>query len=158
MDRVLSICEENLGNGVKNSYDFELFEGLAKLFSHTANTCLSLSALERSIEKAAGLHFVDNQATYSELDHALKLIEENLAERNQVFSDIKTTWEKSQLPKGMSTPEKKYVHGRDQQRNFANRRPDLTFMICDEEALGLEQYLNDLKAYMDSYKTKYLSN
>ncbi len=56
----------------------------------------------------------------------------------------------------MSTPGKKYVHARDQQRNFANRRPDLSFMICDEEALGLEEYLKNLKDYIESYKTKYL--
>jgi len=58
----------------------------------------------------------------------------------------------------MSTPGKKYVHARDQQRNFANRRPDLSFMICDEEALGLEDYLRNLKDYIEFYKTKYLQN
>lgn len=33
-----------------------------------------------------------NPATYNELNHAVKIIEENLAERNQVFAEIKTTW------------------------------------------------------------------
>ena len=56
----------------------------------------------------------------------------------------------------MSTPEKKYVHGRDQQRNFANRRPDLSFMIYDEQLLGLEDYLADLKKYMAGYREKHL--
>jgi len=156
MERVLSICDENLKSGVKNAYDFELFRGIANLFRHTANTYLAFSALENSIQKAAASHFDDSQATYFELEHAVEIIEKNLAERNQVFSEIKTTWEKSQLPKGMSTPEKKYVHGRDEQHNFANRRPDMSFMICDEEALGLEQYLRDLKQYMQVYKTRYL--
>lgn len=158
MERVLEICKMNIDNGVKNSYDFEIFEGLAKLFRHTANTCLTLSALERSIALAAKTHFDDSQATYNELNHATKIIEDNLAERNLVFNEIKATWEKSQLPKGMSTPGKKYVHARDQQRNFANRRPDLSFMICDEEALGLEEYLKNLKDYIEFYKTKYSLN
>ena len=157
MERVLAICRENLQNGVKNSYDFELFEGLASLFNHTANTVLTLSSLEKSIEKAAGIHFDDSRSAYNEMNNAVRIIEDNIAERNKVFNDIKITWEKSQLPKGMSTSDKKYVHGRDEQRNFANRRPDLTFMICDEEALGLEEYLKDLQSYMDSYKEKYLS-
>jgi hypothetical protein len=56
----------------------------------------------------------------------------------------------------MSTPDKKYMHARDQQRNFANRRPDLSFMICDEEDLGLEEYLSGLSQYMQFYKNKYL--
>jgi len=156
MQRVLSICEENLASGVKNGYDFELFAGLAKLFRHTANTYLSLSDLEKTIQKAAGLHFDDNQASCNELNRAVTIIEGNIAERNQVFSEIRNIWEKSQLPKGMSTPDKKYVHSRDQQRNFANRRADLSFMICDEEDLDLEGYLSRLKAYISSYKIKYL--
>jgi hypothetical protein len=157
MERVLTICRENIANGVKNEYDFELFEGLAKLFTHTANTCLTLSALEKSVERAAKLHFDDSHSAFKELNNAVKIIEENLADRTRVFNEIKSTWEKSQLPKGMSTSDKKYVHGRDEQRNFANRRPDLSFMICDEQALGLEEYLTDLQNYMDLYKDKYLS-
>jgi hypothetical protein len=157
MERVLSLCSKNLAGNVKNSYDFELFVALAKLFRHTANTCLALSALENSISRASGLHFDDNQGAYNEMTHAVEIIESNLAERAQVFGEIKATWEKSQLPKGMSTPDKKYVHARDQQRNFANRRPDLTFMICDEEDLKIEEYLQVLKEYMKSYEAKYLS-
>ena len=158
MERVLAICRENLDNGVKNEYDFELFVGLAKLFRHTANTCLTLSAIENSVATAAGLHFDNNQAAYNELLHTVEMIEKNIEERNQVFAEIKTTWEKSQLPKGMSTSDKKYLHARDQQRNFANRRPDLSFMICDEKALGLEEYLRNLKSYLASYRIKYLSD
>jgi hypothetical protein len=30
-------------------------------------------------------------------------------------------------------------------------------MICDEEKLGLEEYLAKLQRYLISYKTKYLS-
>jgi hexosaminidase len=156
MERVLTLCDENLRNGVKNSYDFELFRGLAKLFRHTANTYLSMSALEKSIEQAAGTHFDNSQATYNELLHACDIIKENIDERNQVFAEIKTTWEKSQFPKGMSLPGKSYVHARDEQHNFANRRPDLSFMICDEESLGLEEYLTELQKYMLFYKNKYL--
>jgi len=156
MERVLTLCEENVKAGVSNVYDFELFNGLAKLFRHTARTYLALSELEKSIEKAAGSHFDDSRATYNELTHAVSIIENNIAERNQVFAEIKTTWEKSQLPKGLSTPEKAYVHARDEQRNFANRRPDLSFMVCDEEALGLEEYLGSLLKYISAYKVKYV--
>ena len=157
LDRALAICNENLGSGVKNAYDFELFEGLAQLFKHTAKTYLAMSELEKSVTLAASKHFDDNKTTYNELNHAAQIVEENIAERNQVFAQIVQTWEKHQLPKGMSSPEKKYVHGRDEQRNFANRRPDLTFMICDEEDLGLEEYLQKLKMYIQNYKITYLS-
>jgi hypothetical protein len=158
MEHVLDICNANKDAGVRNIYDLELFEGLAKLFRHTAKTCLLLSEIEKSVTKAASFHFDNNRATYDELSHTVAIIEENLEERSSVYNDIKNTWEKSQFPKGMSTSGKEYVHGRDQQRNFANRRPDLSFMICDEEALGLEEYLMNLKDYMEKYRTKYLVN
>jgi hypothetical protein len=158
LDRALDICRTNLELGVRNSYDFELFTGLAELFRHTARTNLTLSALERAIGEAHRQHFESNQAAYAALERAARIIKENLAERESVFRKIKATWGKSQLPKGMSTPETKYVHGRDQQRNFANRRPDLSFMIYDEEQLGLEDYLTRLGSYMDWYKKTYLGN
>ena len=156
MDRVMEICAMNKASNVYHSYDFELFEGLAKLFRHTANTYLMLSELENYIGKASKLHFDDPEGAYKELNNAAAIVKENLNEREQVFNEIKTTWEKWQLPKGMSTADKQYVHGRDQQRNFANRRPDLTFMIYDEQLLDLETYLEKLKKYVDWYKTKYI--
>ena len=37
----------------------------------------------------------------------VEIIKNNIEERNQVFAEIETTWEKSQFTKGMSTPYKK---------------------------------------------------
>ena len=158
MERVLDICRVNLELAVKNSYDFELFTCIAELFRHTAHTYLALSDLEKAITLAHRAHFDNHEAACSALQHAANIIEINLAEREEVFSLITTIWEKSQLPRGMSTPEKKYVHGRDQQRNFANRRPDLSFMIYDEQLLGLEKYLEQLQDYIAWYNKTYLSN
>ena len=157
MRRVLTICRINQAAGAKNAYDFELFTRLAELFDHTARTYLALSRLESTITEAHRAHFNDNAAAYQALGRAAGIVEANLKERDEVFGRIVQTWEKSQLPRGMSTPEKKYVHGRDQQRNFANRRPDLTFMIYDEQKLGLEDYLAKLRTYMAWYKDKYLA-
>ena len=155
MQRARAICKFNREAGAKKQYDFELFDGLAELFTHTARTYQALSSLENTITEAHKLHFPDHAAAYAALGRAARIIQGNLDERAEVFEKIKTTWEKSQLPRGMSTPQKKYVHGRDQQRNFANRRPDLTFMICDEEQLNLEGYLADLKKYMAWYSETY---
>jgi hexosaminidase len=157
MDRVLQICEANLSLPVKHPYDFELFARIAELFRHTASTYLALSALENSIKKAHELHFLDNDSAYQALVRASQLVQDNLTERAQVFARIKSTWEEHQFPKGMSLPDKEYLHARDRQHNFANRRPDLSFMIYDEELLGLEKYLRDLSDYIAWYKTSYLN-
>jgi hypothetical protein len=63
------------------------------------------------------------------------------------------TWEKTRLPKGMSTPEKKYFYQQDRTRHFANRRPDMGYLIYDEQQLDLEGYLEKLKTYMKQYKS-----
>ena len=157
MNRALEICNRNLELNVKNSYDFELFRGIANLFLHTSNTYLALSDLEHKITEAHKLHFKDHRQAYEALLQASVIVEDNLKEREKVFAEIKSTWEKHQFPKGMSLPGKEYLHARDRQRNFANRRADLSFMIYDEEMLDLEGYLQDLKAYIEWYETNYVS-
>jgi len=152
IERALDICRVNRELGVKNAYDLELFAGIARLFQHTCNTYIALSNLEKAIGEAHRQHFVDRQAAYRALERAEKIIVDNLAERERVFNAIKATWEKTQLPRGMSTPDKTYFHARDRGRNFANRRPDLSFMIYDEQLLGLENYLERLRNYMEWYK------
>lgn len=157
MERVLEICDTNTGLRVKHLYDFELFRRIAELFRHTANTYLALSALENTIAEAHRLHYQDHRSAYNALVQASEIAKDNLLERELVFARIKTTWEKHQFPKGMSLPGKEYLHARDRQRNFANRRPDLTFMIYDEQLLGLEDYIRDLSDYITWYKIQYLN-
>ncbi len=157
MDRVLEICDTNLILEARHPYDFELFKGIAELFRHTASTYLAFSELENKITEAHQLHFQDHRSAYNALVQAHQIAAGNLKEREEVFSRIKNTWEKQQFPKGMSLPGKEYLHARDRQRNFANRRADLSFMIYDEQLLGLEEYLSDLSEYIAWYKTNYLN-
>ncbi len=157
MERAALICRVNRERGAEHSYDLELYEGLAELFAHTARTYLALSALERAIGAAHEAHFASHEQALRALEQAEGLIGRNLEERAELFGRIKATWEKSQLPKGLSTPDKQYVHGRDRQRNFANRRPDLSFMIYDEQQLGLERYREELRQYMQWYRETYLA-
>jgi len=65
-------------------------------------------------------------------------------------------WEKTRLPKGVSTPEKKYFHQQDRARHYAFRTADMSYLICDEKLLGLEDYLKKLHEYMAWYKKTYL--
>ena len=151
MRRARAICRLNMQAGAANSYDFELFGCLTDLFEHTARVYLTLSRLERTVGTASELHFADHAATRGKLIEAANMLQQSLDSRAALYARIKATWEESQLPKGLSTPEKKYLHARDRQHNFANRRPDLSFMLYDEEKLGLEDYLTRLKAYIDWY-------
>jgi hypothetical protein len=156
MERVFNICRLNLELGVKHSYDFEIFSSIAELISHTARTYLALSALENAITQAHRQRFVSHQAAYSAMERAAGIIEENLRDREKVFNSLVATWEKTRLPKGLSTPEKKFFHQQDRARHFAFRRPDMTYLIYDEQKLDLEGYLKALRDYMAWYKMTYM--
>ena len=44
----------------------------------------------------------------------------------------------------------------DRARHFANRTPDIRYLILDEELLDLEGYLERLKAYIEDYRARTL--
>jgi hypothetical protein len=152
MDKALDIIEKNKKSGAKHLYDFEVFESCAQLIRHTCQTILDLSHLEYAIREAHNQTFVNRDSADFNLQRAQKIVEDNLKRRAVVFSNLVNTWEETRLPKGMSTPEKKYFFQQDRTRHFANRRPDMTYLIYDEELLDLEGYLEKLKAYMEQYK------
>ncbi len=156
MDRALTICRTNLELGVRHSYDFEIFVTIAELIKHTCQTYLDLAELEGAITQAHRQRFVSHRAAYEAMEQAAGIVEKNLAERDKVFNELVAVWQKARLPKGMSTADKKFFHRQDRARHFAFRRADMTYLICDEQMLGLEDYLKKLCEYMDWYKKTYL--
>ena len=57
-----------------------------------------------------------------------------------------------------STEEKEFFHRQDRARHFAFRRADMSYLICDEELLGLEDYLEKLKDYMVFAQKTWMTN
>ncbi|MEA2064379.1 MAG: beta-N-acetylhexosaminidase [Gemmatimonadota bacterium] len=156
MQRALIICRNNQGLDLKNSYDFDLIASIAELYAHTARTYIALSELENAITRAHRAHFTSHHQAYQAMENAARIIQQSLAGRERMFKAFVSTWEKTQLPRGMSTPEKKYFHATDRGRNFFNRRPDLSTAIYDEQRLDLEGYLGSLRKYMAWYRKAYM--
>jgi hypothetical protein len=156
MERAREIIQVNQESSISHPYDLELFNTYVDLVSHTCNTYLALSALEQSIKEAHNQRYISHQATYQSMEKAIAIIETNLLERHKVYHELIAIWEKTRLPKGLSTDEKTFFHRQDRARHFAFRRADMTYLICDEELLGLEEYKEKLLEYMDYYKQTYL--
>ncbi len=156
MDRARIICRQNIDAGVRHAYDLEVFSSIAGLVAHNARTYLALSELENTITRAHKQRFVSHQAAHAALLEAVAVIERNLESRKRSFGQLVTVWEKSRLPKGMSTAAKAYFHRQDRARHFANRRADMTYLICDEQLLGLEGYLDNLRRYAAWYKETFI--
>ncbi|MCF6224635.1 MAG: beta-N-acetylhexosaminidase [Flavobacteriaceae bacterium] len=155
MARALQIIEANKLLDLDNSYDFEVYQSIANLIDHTCQTYLDLSKLEYTITEAHRNAFSDREAAYNSLLNAEKLIENSLARRERVYSELVAIWEKTRLPKGMSTPSKKFFYKMDRSRHFANRTPDLSYLIYDEQLLDIEGYLKRLKKYRESFQIKF---
>ena len=155
MERARLICRSNLGSGVSHGYDFEVFLTMIDLVSHTARTYISLADLEETIREAHRASFVSKSEVVSKLEQAAGIVEANLAERTKMFDNLVTVWEKTRLPKGMDSPGKEFFFQQDRARHFAFRRADMSYLICDEQKLGLEEYLAKLKEYTDWYKKTY---
>ncbi len=152
----MEIIRANQEAGIKNSYDLELFTTIADLVSHTCNTYLALSALEKDIKEAHNQRILSHQAAYQALEKAVGIIDTNLSERRKLYDELVAVWEKTRLPKGLSTDDKEFFHRQDRARHFAFRRADMSYLIYDEELLGLEDYREKLLKYMEWYKMTYL--
>ncbi len=152
MERALEIIRENQAVGIKHSYDLDLFSTISELVSHTCKTYLALSDLERAIKEAHNQRFASYKDSYKSLENAVAIIDSNLLERQEVYEELVSTWDKTRLPKGLSTNEKAYFHEQDRARHFAYRKADMSYLIWDEELLGLEDYRDNLLEYMDYYK------
>jgi hexosaminidase len=152
MDRALQIIEANKKAGVDHAYDFEIFRTSAELIKHTCLTYLDLSNLEYSIKEAHVNRFVDYNVSLNNLLKAQQIIETCLKRRENIFKDLVKTYEETRFPRGMSTPEKSYFWQQDRARHFGFRRPDMSFLIYDEQLLDMEGYLEKLKAYIEFFK------
>lgn len=155
MLRALQIIETNKKLDLDHTYDFELYQSIVKLIEHTCNVYLDLSELENLIKEAHKNAFLDRTEAKASLMKAEKLIESSLMKRERVYKELVNTWEKTRLPKGMSTSNKEYFHKMDRSRHFANRRPDMSYLIYDEQLLDMEGYLEKLREYRKSFQLEY---
>ncbi len=158
MNEASNICNLNLTKKVKNSYDVEIYATVIELIKHTALTYLDLSAFEYAIAEAHRQHIISHEEAYRNLEKAEKIIQGHLTRRERVFNELVTVWERTRLPKGMSTQEKKFFFEQDRTVHFANRALDMTYLIIDEQKLDLEGFLVKLQKYNKFYHDRFLNN
>jgi hexosaminidase len=147
-ERALEIIRKNKNAGVRHAYDLDIFRTTAELVRHTCLTYLDLSKLENTIREAHKNRFVDCRLSVKYLNDARELVEADLKRRETVYNDLVKVYEVTRFPRGLDTGDKKYLWQQDRARHFANRRPDMTFLIYDEQLLDLEGYLGKLEEYI----------
>jgi len=158
MQRALSIIDGNLTQPLRHISDLEVFKTIVRLIQHTAQTYIDLSTVEAMLAQANRHHFESHAAAYEDLIKIAAQLEGILERRVLVIDELTLTWDKTRLPKGISTKEKQYFFQQDRARHFANRRPDMSYLFYDEEKLYIDKYLNDIRAYAAYYKKTFLEN
>jgi hypothetical protein len=152
VEEELALIHENLARPLRNKYDFDLYLSIANLMQHNARLILGLAELEHLVGQASDIHFASRPRALGFLRQAVRQARALVEEREKVFADLVRVWEKSQLPKGLSTPKKAFVHGRDRARHFANRTADMRYLVIDEELLDLEGWAHSLEALANRYE------
>ena len=153
MVKALQIIEKNKKAGVKHDYDFEIFRTTAELVKHTCLTYIDLSNLEYAVKDAHVSRFEDCMASVNSLIKAQTIVGTSLKRRESVYSDLVKVYEETRLPKGFATPDKQFFWQQDRARHFGYRRPDMSFLIYDEQLLDMEGYLERLKNYTGYLKS-----
>lgn len=152
LERALEIIRRNLPLAVRHRYDLELMESAAALMLHNCDLVLLLGDLEGAVDEAHAANFLERPKALLALQRGREMIAGHLSERGEVCDRLVAVWERTRLEKGLSTREKPFVWAPDRARHFANRTPDMRYLILDEELLGLEGYLERLETYTAEYE------
>ncbi|MEO6722042.1 MAG: hypothetical protein ABIN67_16875, partial [Ferruginibacter sp.] len=113
---------------------------------------------ENAIGEANKLRFISHDSTLHNLKKAENIVSNSLQRRKSTYDNLVDTWNKTRLPKGMSTENKKYFFRQDRTRHFANRTPDMSYLIIDEIDLNLENYLSKLREFIGKYQSAYMES
>lgn len=157
MNTAIAICDRLIASSVNNVYDIEVFKTLCQLTRHTALTYLDLADVERSIGRANYQRFISYDSCLHYLQKAEQTVKNCIDRRRDVFGNLCAVWERTRIPKGMSTPDKQYFFEQERTRHFANRVPGMNYLIYDEEKLGLEPYLDQLQQYITFFNNRFLN-
>ncbi len=152
LERAASILEQALRKGARHPYDLEVMLSCVRLMQHNVDLILGLARLEELLKTASyDLHFVDRAGALRCLRGMEEVLVGLISERERVFCDLVACWERTRLPKGLSADARDYFWRPERARHFANRTPDMRYLMLDEDLLGLDHYLVRLRAYNEDY-------
>ncbi len=159
VNRQLDIIDNNLAIKPRHAHDLEIYRVCVNLMKHNVQLFLMLANLEEALALASDkYHYSDNAKALQALRAAEQLIRDHLTNRDAVYNQLVAVYEQTRLPKDLSLPDKKFFHAPDRPRHFANRTPDMSYLIMDEQLLDLETYLEKLIDYNNQYEKTHVKN
>jgi len=152
-DRLVYALMNNFGRVDRNHYNLEVLLALARFTGHHWRLLDTLASAERSLVNAQAAAQKNNPAAaVASLVTAYTTVDKVRREGEQVFDQLRVTYEKSMFPKGQSVGGRKFFHVLDDTKDHpADRTPDLSWMIVPERSIGLGKWLQDLRKITEEY-------
>jgi hexosaminidase len=155
-DALIYRIHENILKADRNRYNLEVMLSIARLTGHHNRMLIGMKSIEERLAAArAATEKNDSKQAVDRLNSAYDLARNIIEERNKTYQYVKTIWEKSRFPKGREVNGKKFYHVLDDTKDhLADRRPDLSYLIMQEESIELENWMKQLAAVIQPYSKK----
>ncbi len=152
-DALVDRLHEAISKVARNRYNLEVLLSIAKLTGHHDRMIAGFRTIEQTLGEAR------SAAAGKDAERALELLLQARREAaeigedsTRVFEYLRVTWEKSRFPKGQAVNGKEFCHVMDDTKDhWADRRPDLSYMMAPEESIGLEHWLRQLGEVARAY-------
>jgi hexosaminidase len=144
---------ENISRADRNRYNLEVFLSIAALLGHHDRLIAGMKGIEETLtaahRAAAGN---DARRALEMLVAARNRATDIESERHSIFERLTVTWEKSRFAKGRTVDGRKFYHVLDDTKDhWADRRPDLSYMIAPEESIRLEAWTKQIEKLARAY-------
>jgi hypothetical protein len=148
----------------RNRYNLEVFLSLAHLTRHHSQMIVAMHEMESRLMAAARAARgyspkrdpEQARRAVEALLSAYRLASSVIEDRKRTFAGLEAIWEKSRFPKGQEVNGRKFVHILDDTKDhWADRRPDLSYMIAPEESIDLEGWMEEIAQTLKDYAAKH---
>jgi len=155
-DALIHRIHQNIVKADRNRYNLEVFLSIAELTGHHNRMIIGMKSIEDKLKAArAAAEKNDPQQAVGQIVAAYDQARGVVEERHKTFRYLNTTWEKSRFPKGREVNGRKFYHVLDDTKDhWADRRPDLSYMIAPEESIELEKWMKQMASVIQEYAKK----
>ena len=156
-DRLVHALQENFARVERNHYNLEVLLALARFIGQHWRLLGGLAGAERSLaEAAAAAGKKDPARAVGHLVEAHNSIGRLRRRSEEIFAELTAVYEKSRFPKGRSAGGRRFVHVLDDTKDhWADRTPDLSFMMAPERSIGLEEWRKALAKIIQAYAAEH---
>ena len=156
-DQLIEAIQAHFAKVDRNHYNLEVLLSLATFIRHHWRLLTGLADAEASLKQAESTALKD-EATQAvgHMVASYNAVERLEQECDQVLKELTAVFEKSRYPRGRSLGGKKFLDVNDDTKDYwAQRRPDMTYLIAPEQSIRLPEWRKQLAQVIQAYAKQY---